>query len=243
MLELLNKLQVSSSPGALNIPGRVIKICAESIALLLAILFNFCIDKTTLPDECKQAIVTPLFNGKGSAEFRDNYRGINILSPIAKIIERIIAILVMSFFDDNNLFSENQHGFRSKNSCETALQTIVDKRKEQISDKKIVASLFIDFRKAFDLINPKLLFRKLFHYGFSNKAIKFFTDYFTNRKQITRVNTETSDELSLDIGVPLGSVLGPILILIYINDLSLSIDLSNTLFADDTTISIFGNIQ
>ena len=158
------------------------------------------------------ATLSPLYKGKGNIDECDNYRAISILQPMIKVFERILAAKVVSYFVRNNLFCSAQHGFRSNHSCETALQCIIDDWKALLS---IVFLLFIDFKKAFDLINREILFLKLFHYVFDNNSLNLFKDYFENRNQKTRIGSDISIPLYLDIGVPQGSVLGHLLFLIY----------------------------
>ena len=103
----------------------------------------------------------------------------------------------MCYFERNNLFANEQHGFRENRSCETDLQSILDDYKKLIDDKEITLSLFVYFKKAFDLINPELLFRKLFHDGFNNDALYFFSDYLDNRKQVTVIDCSVSPSADL----------------------------------------------
>ena len=124
-------------------------------------LFNLCIKSGCLPDEFKYAVVTPLYKGKGDDNLLDNYRGISVLPPIAKVFEKIISKRLIYYFENNNLFFSNQHGFRSNHSCETALLSIIDRWKSNMNKNHINLALFIDFKKAFDLVNPKLLIIKL----------------------------------------------------------------------------------
>ena len=130
------------------------------------------------------------------------------MSPIAKIFERVLSADITEYFVDNQLFSDSQHGFRTKRSCETALQTILDKWKLSIEVRRIILALLIDFKKAFDLIDPKLLFIKLFHYGFDNIALNLIRNYFTGRTQITKIGKSSSSRLSLEWDVPKVQFLG-----------------------------------
>lgn len=239
--DYISKLDSTSSAGISKIPVKVIKFCAEELSPMLAKFFNFCFKAKMLPREFKHAIVTPLFKGKGDAENFDNYRGISVLPPLAKVCERCIAARVVDYFESNGLFSSCQNGFRRNFSCETGLISFVDECKKNMIEKCVSLALFVDFKKAFDLINPKLLFLKLFHYGFSNDALSFFKDYFNNRYQVTKVDDSISALLELRIGVAQGSVLGPLLFLIFINDIVWVSKFFTVLFADDTTLVEKGN--
>ena len=132
----------------------------------------------------------------------DNYRGISVLSPFAKIIERLLAMQITEFFELNDLFSHSQHGFRIEHSCETALQTILDNWKLMFELKKKVLSLFIDFKKAFDLVKPELLVLKLFHYSFDNMYLSLMTNYFSNRSMIVKMNDKMSSKCKIELGEP-----------------------------------------
>jgi len=233
---LIASLDSSSSPGASGIPVKVIKYSNKTLSPTLSNLFNHCFETGSMPAEFKKAIVTPLYKRKGEPDNFDNYRGISVLSPIAKTFSRCMSTRIISFFESNNLFSSSQHGFRKNFSCETALLTIIDKWKLNMSNKLFNLALFIDFKKAFDLINLKLFQLKLFHYGFDNKSLKLINDYFTNRTQVSKVGSATSEPAQKIIGFPQGDPNGQLFFLIYINDIFMSdSELTSVLFADDTT--------
>ena len=109
------------------------------------------------------------------------------MQPIAKVFEKVLGAQVVYYFEVNNLFCSDHHGFRSNHSCETALQSILDSLKVSIANKQIVLSLFIDFKKSFDLINPNLLFLKLFHYGFDNCSLNIFKNYIKDQSQVIKI--------------------------------------------------------
>jgi hypothetical protein len=139
------------------------------------------------------------------------------------------------------LFFSGQHGFRSQHSCESALHEIIWACFENRDNKLITLLCFIDFKKAFDMVDPNLLLIKLFNYGFSNSAAKLLTDYLKNRKIQTKVGDTYSDFISLILGVPQDSILCPLLFTIFINDIYIMLDALVKLFADDTTIILAHN--
>jgi len=229
-------MNVASGAGLSEIPSKVIKHACIQFVPILTTLFNHCIDIGKFPIEWKSAIVTPLYKSKGVKTDLNNYRGISVLPPIAKIFEKILAMQITIYLKLNNILFSGQHGFRNGHSCETALHELISKINLNRDKRLINLLLFIDFRKAFDLVDSRLLLRKLFHYGFDTSALNLIANYFTDRFQTVKFNNKKSNLMSINLGVPQGSVLGPLFFLLFINDLAFILELYCKMFADDTTL-------
>ena len=160
----------------------------------------------SIPSEFKCAIVTPLYKGKGSKREINNYRGISVLPPLAKLFEKVLASQIFDYFESNKLFYAGQHGFRKGFSCETALHELLSEINNNLDKRLINMLLFIDYRKAFDLVDVNLLLLKLFHYGFNNNAISLISNYFSDRTQQTKIGQTVSEKCSIKHGEPQGSV-------------------------------------
>ena len=212
-------------------------MAASVISPSLAKLFNLCLNTETFPRIWKTAKVIPLYKDGEKAD-PDNYRPISILPILSKIIERHIHNFLTKELQAKNLIYHLQSGFRKSYSTETALIKVVDQLLMGLDKDKVSGLLFGDFRKAFDLVNHQLLLKKLQSYGLSEKAIKWFQSYLLDRHQYVAVNGVTSSMTSIKCGLPQGTVLGPLLFILFINDLPKSIINSSTdIFTDDTTLT------
>ena len=166
-----------------------------------------------------------------------NYRPISLLSSLSKILEKVVYSRTINFFRTHNIFSNFQFGFREKHSTEHALLNFVDKVAHALGKFSYLVGIFLDFSKAFDTINHDILLYKLSHYGVRGKALEWFRSYLSYRRQFVFLNDHTSNMQNINCGVPQGSLLGPLLFIIYINDFCKSSDiLSFILFADDSNL-------
>ena len=203
--------------------------------------FNLCLRTATFPDLLKIALVRPIFKSGENDKFT-NYRPISLLPILSKILEKIIYFSLTSYITDNNVLSENQFGFRKKHSTYMPVSLIIDNITECLENGGKVIGLYLDLKKAFDTVNKEILLNKLYFLGIRGKLLKIITSYLENRVQKVGIKNSLSDSKNINIGVPQGSILGPLLFILYINDLPLISNLADFyLFADDTAIVIKGN--
>ena len=167
----------------------------------------------------------------------ENYRPISILSAISKILEKTIFNQLHAYFQDNKLYCKNQYGFRRNHSTEYAALELIDRVILDMDKSEIPFSIFIDLSKAFDTLDHNILINKLQYYGIKDTALDLFQSYLSNRRQYVQIGNNKSDTTAITTGVPQGSILGPQLFIIYINDIIKFSTLFHTIiYADDTTL-------
>ena len=239
----INKLKNTSSHGNDHLSSQLIKKLSPYIISPITTIINQSLKTGIFPDALKVAKVVPIFK-KDDDKLLENYRPISILPTISKIFERIIHNQIQDYFQCNNLLYNGQYGFRPRHSTELAALEMVDRLTQDLDKNNIPLCVFLDLSKAFDTINHKILLDKLKYYGFSDLSLKLLASYLRNRKQFVCLGNTNSELLDIHTGVPQGSILGPLLFIIYINDLPLSCSsLTPIIYADDTTLYTKLNTQ
>ena len=235
VFEEIRALNPNKSCGPDDVSPLMLINLAEYIAGPLSLLMNKTLHLGILPSDWKKAYVSPIFK-KGARNVAENYRPISLTSVVCKIMEKFVKDTVLQHMVDNNLLSPKQFGFVSGRSTVTQLLRYLDECAEVISNDGIVDSIYFDFSKAFDTVPHQRLKCKLKSYGIDGELLSWIEGFLSGREQRVRVNGELSKPKAVISGIPQGSVLGPLLFVVYINDLPDVVCSNVLLFADDTKI-------
>ena len=231
------KVKTAKSFGIGNISSYFLKLALTFIENSLAFMFNTSIETSMFPDSWKIARVTLIYKNGDRAD-KSNYRPISVLPVISRLFEKLVTIQVYKHMEDNGLFSSGESAYLRLHSTVTHLLKNTDDWYKGLLDLgRLVGLVFIDLKKAFHTVDHEILCQKLVHYGVQQRELAWFRSYLCNRKQFCRVNGVSSKTEGIDVGVPQGSCLGPLLFLICINDLPQAVQNSTvSMYADDTSL-------
>ena len=235
LIEILSRLKVDKSPGPDKIHNRVLYEIRYEIVGVLTYMLDFSLNTGQVPKRWKEAEVIPIFK-KGARSDPNNYRPVSLTATCCKIMETVIRDSLLSYLENNNLISDNQHGFRPNRSCVTQLLEVIHDWSQALDKASCVDVIYLDYSKAFDSVPHERLLAKLGSYGIDLKVQRWIRNFLLDRTQRVVVNGIQSQAAQVTSGVPQGSVLGPILFLMFINDISDGVRNTLKLFADDSKI-------
>lgn len=237
VLSIIRAMEVKGG-GIDNINVKTLKVLADSIAHILQYIFNLCMEKAVWPASLKNAEIKPIHKAKSKSQ-ASNYRPISMISNIAKVFEKIIHNRILTFINKHNIISNMQFGFMKNRGTTEALQFVSNTIYNSLDKSQPIAAAFLDLAKAFDTVDHQILIMKLSRYGIRGSPLQLIESYLENRQQRVKANEATSDYLTVQTGVPQGTILGPLLFILYINDMLTGVS-DNTIisYADDTAIIV-----
>ena len=242
--QMMRNLPMKTSSGHDNISNVLLKSIGEYLVVPLTKIFNDSISMEIFPDIMKLANVVLLYKAKEKF-LETNYWPISLLTTMSKLLEKIVYVRVYEFLNDNNELYESQYSFCSKHSCDNAVGEVVSRIVENLESGCTSIAIFLDLSKAFDMLEHDLLLQKMEKYGIRGIVLDWFRSYLSDRKIRVKCKptstgqTQTSEEYPIEYGAPQGSCLGPLLFLIFCNDLRFNLEfLHSVQFADDTTLII-----
>jgi hypothetical protein len=234
VIDVLKSMDPKTSPDLDGLSMKLLKGIKSEISVPLAHIFNLSLTQGNFPSKLKCCRTVPIFKS-GDPLQCDNYRPISLLSNISKILEKMVSIKLVNHLDSNKLLNKYQFGFQKGKSTEHNLMHLVNYVTTELNNGNYCLGIFLDLKKAFDVVSHKILLKKLSKMGVTGTSLNWFKSYLKGRTQKVDINGYISDSKNIDISVIQGSILGPILFLCFINDLATASNLFKLMFADDTS--------